>query len=93
MIPGVWVEIDLNGSPDGRGEVITNAAPTIEAAMEIAHSVLEPTVMVRSGYGLHAYHLFTEPWRLRTDEDRDQAKALVQGWQARLRAEAHARGD
>ena len=91
-IPGVWVEIDLNGSPDGRGSVITDAAPTIEAAMELACSVLEPTVTVRSGYGLHAYHLFAELWRLRTDQDRARAKALVQGWQARLRREAKERG-
>ena len=54
-IPGVWAEIDVNGGPQNNGDLVTNGAPTIKAAMEIAHSVLEPTVMVQSGYGLGAY--------------------------------------
>ncbi len=87
-IPGVWAEIDINGAPDGRGGTITDAAPTFEVAITVAHSVLQPTVMVRSGYGLHAYWLFEQLWRLENDEQRRQAKQLVQGWQARLRHEA-----
>ena len=91
-IPGVWAEFDVNGGPKNNGDTVKDGAPSIEAAIELAHSVLQPTAMVRSGYGLHAYWCFEQPWALAGDDDRAAAKRLVQGWQARLRQEAKKAG-
>jgi hypothetical protein len=91
-LPGVWAEVDVNGGPRAAGGVVTDGAPSVEAALELCHAVLQPTLVVRSGYGVHAYWLFEHPWDIRDAEQRDQAGRLVEGWQRRLRAEAQALG-
>jgi hypothetical protein len=78
----VWCELDLTGAPDGRGGTISGGFRSLEAAISFAGRLLEPTMLVRSGYGLHAYWIFEEPLLdLGLDERRHEAKALVQGWQ------------
>src|SRR4051812_35139099 len=58
-IVGLWADIDVNGGPENK----KNAAPTLEAAMELASAVLEPTLTITSGYGLQAWWLFEDgPW-------------------------------
>jgi hypothetical protein len=84
-LPGVWAEFDVNGGPLSSGGVVAGAFESIEQAAELAHRVLAPTMLVRSGYGLHAYWLFYELLRLEGDRARAEAKALVQAWQAQLR--------
>ncbi len=44
--------------------------------MEIAHSVLAPTLMVRSGYGLHAYWLFHDRGCSRTTSSAPRPNGL-----------------
>ncbi len=87
-IPGVWVDIDVNGTPDGRGGTKTGAAPSHEAATELAHAVLEPTLVVCSGYGLQPWWLFEEPWVFGSDDEREQAAQIVRSFQATLRGRA-----
>lgn len=87
-IPGVWVEIDVNGGPKSNGKVVEDGAESIEQAIEIAHSVLEPTLLVRSGYGVHAYWLFDRPRSLPDQDARARSVELVAGWQERLRLES-----
>jgi hypothetical protein len=91
-LPGVWADIDVNGTPDGKDGVKTGAAPTREVALELAHAVLEPTITVDSGGGVHAYWLLDEPLTLRDGTERADAKALSVAWQARMRHEARALG-
>ena len=38
-----------------QGRVVTDAAPSLEAAVELHQCVLEPTFLVGSGYGAHGY--------------------------------------
>jgi hypothetical protein len=84
-LPGVWCEFDVKGSPNGRGGVHDDGFGSVEQAADLADRVLTPTMLVRSGYGLHAYWLFYELLRLESDRARTEAKALVQAWQAQLR--------
>lgn len=91
-LTAVWLDIDVNGSPDGEGDMVTGAAPSFEAAVDLHHSVLAPSFVVASGYGAHGYLRLTEPWLLRTDEERVRAKKLVKGWHERIKREARARG-
>ena len=91
-LTAVWLDIDVNGSPDGKGGVVTDGAPSREAATDLLRAVLAPTLLILSGYGVHGYWLLTDPWLLTTDEERDRAAALVRGWHERHKQEARARG-
>lgn len=87
-IPGAWADVDVTGTPDGRGGTKTGAAPSHEAAMELALVVLEPTLLVNSGYGVQAWWLFEEPWIFGSDQEREQAAQIVRAFQATLRDRA-----
>lgn len=88
-IAGVWADIDVNGGPENK----TGAAPTLEVAAELAFSVLEPTLLVHSGYGLQGWWLFEEgPWFFETREEREQGARMAAGWIALHRQRAQALG-
>ncbi len=88
-IPGVWADIDVNGGP----EMKTGAAPSLAEAEELACELLEPTLLVASGYGLQAWWLFEEPWIFDAEgQQRERARQLVKAFQLALRAKAKARG-
>jgi hypothetical protein len=90
-LPGVWFDADINGSPDGKEGVVEDAFPDLAAAHEIAGAVLEPTMLVCSGYGLQSYYLFDQMLSLGSEAELAHAKQLVQGFLARLRQEAYDR--
>ena len=88
-IPGVWADIDVNGGPENK----KGAAPSFEAAFELANAVLTPTLVVNSGYGLQAWWLLDGgPWIFGTLDERDRAAQIAAGWIARLQNEARERG-
>lgn len=82
-IPGLWLDVDVNGGPNGK----TQAAADKAQAMEIACAIAVPTVIVDSGYGLHAWYLLdTGPWFFRGD--RQRAADLSERWHEAHRREA-----
>lgn len=68
-LAGLWLDLDVNGGPEDKQGV----APSSDAALALAHQHLEPTLVVNSGYGLHAWWLFEKPWRFATPAERDRA--------------------
>jgi putative DNA primase/helicase len=76
-IPALWIDLDVNGGPDNK----TGAFASKEAAIEAANSVRPPTLVVDSGYGIHAWWVFDEPWIFADDLDRQRAARLAQAWQ------------
>jgi hypothetical protein len=58
----------------------TKLPATIEQANEIAHSILEPTYVIQSGHGLHAYYLTNEHVKI-TPENFDYWTMLIKTWQ------------
>lgn len=87
-VAGVWADIDVNGGPEGK----TGAASDIDEAMSLAESLLQPTLLVNSGYGLQAWWLYHEVWPFHTEEERDHAQRVVTGFQGALKNEARNRG-
>lgn len=87
-LAGLWLDIDVDGGPTNK----TGGVPTLAAAIGLAHAICEPTLMVCSGYGLHAWHLFPEPWLFRTVEDQDAAALASAQWYALHRQKAAAHG-
>lgn len=79
-IAGLWADFDVNGGPEGK----TGAAPNREAAVELAHALLPPTMLVDSGYGVQAYWLFDEPWLFGSVAERSGAQELEAKWLAAL---------
>lgn len=79
-IPGVWLDLDY-GSAHKRQDL----PPSAEAAREVLESLeLQPSALVDSGAGLHAYWIFREPWTLESAEERQRAAQLVQAVQAHV---------
>jgi hypothetical protein len=88
-IPGVWADIDVNGGPEGK----QNAAPDLETAVQLAGSLLEPTVMVASGYGLHAWWLLDDgPWAFGSTGEQHKASEVCAAWNRLLAAQARELG-
>jgi hypothetical protein len=91
-LAGVACDIDVDGSPDGKGGTVEGAAESLDAAQELAHGLLEPTMAVCSGYGLQPYWLFREPIALASEADRAAARDFLCSWHAAMRALAQAAG-
>lgn len=84
-IPGIWVDIDVQAP----GAHKINALPAdIPSAMSLLPDELPPSLVVWSGYGLHAYWLFREPWNFDTQAERNQAAELLRNLQAVIKSKA-----
>lgn len=93
-IPGVWLDIDIKGSPTANeGKVKQYGVENEEDAFALARVALEPTIIVNSGYGLQGWWLLAEPWIWGTDaEDHARATRIVYGWWLRHQHEAKVAG-
>lgn len=86
-LAGLWLDIDIDG--EGRK---SDGVPNRYAAVELANAMCEPTIVIDSGYGVHAWHLFPEPWAFDGEQDRRKAARMAWQWYALHRAYAEARG-
>jgi len=87
-IPGLWIDIDIQ-SP---GAHKSNDLPAdIAEAMAILPDI-QPSLVVWSGYGIHAYWLFREPWELESAEERNEATELLRSLQSAVKHNASLRG-
>jgi len=90
-VPGVWIDLDIAGAT--HGDVKKNYFPDQAQALAfLAALPLRPSLIVASGGGLHVYWIFRELWVFEDDAERADAAALVEGWQAYIRAKAKAAG-
>lgn len=74
-ICGVWSDLDV-----GPGH-----ASDVDAAIEAAHVLAEPSAIVGSGGGVHAWWKFDEPWVFADEEERAEAALLCASWVETLR--------
>ena len=87
-IPGLWVDIDIAGD----GHAAKALPPDYAAARALLPEMLDPSMVVHSGHGLHAYYLFRELLDTRTDEERSAAEELLRRLQGAVRARAAEHG-
>lgn len=80
-IAALWIDLDVNGGPEGK----KGSFATHDAAIAAAKKLAEPTVVVDSGYGVHAWWVLSEPWLFSTPKQREDAARLAAQWQAAAR--------
>lgn len=70
-----------------------NYPPDEASAFELIGDIpLKPTIVTRTGGGLHAYWCFNEIWTFANDAERAAAQALARRWHHLVLAAAEARG-
>jgi hypothetical protein len=90
-IVGFWADLDIAGP--GHIDSKKVYPPSEEAARAVLGLLpLAPSLIVRTGGGLHAWWLFREPWEFETEGERLQAAQLAKEWGATIRAVAGGRG-
>jgi putative DNA primase/helicase len=89
VVPGFFADVDIQG-PSHKAK---NLPPTERDARSLIESLgLEPSIIVRSGFGLQPYWLFREPYLIENDDERQRLKSLSVRFQQHLRLPAKARG-
>lgn len=88
-LPGFWADVDIRG--------LNHVADNLPAnIVEVVQGILqpfdwEPSAVVNSGGGVHAYWLFDHPLPI-TDANREEVDELSRAFQERLAMGARARG-
>ena len=88
-IPGLWADIDIR-CDNHKAKALPESIE--EARVLLTTFPLKPSLIIRTGGGLHCYWLFPELWRFESVEERSKAAILSRRFQATLRKHAHARG-
>ena len=87
-IAGFWADLDLRSDAHNK-----KALPaTIPEALSIIPPSMQPTIVVATGNGAHAWWLFKEPLIFESDQERHDTAKLVTRWQTLLRLRASQRG-
>jgi len=89
-IVGFWTDIDVLDPGAHKGKDYPSTFDEARAIAEVGG--FKPTATVNSGYGLHAYWLFTEPLIFESESDRKDAAVLVARWNGTIQANAKSKG-
>jgi len=84
LIPGLWVDLDI-GKP-GDAEHRPSPSNEVEAQRLLDRLPLKPSIVIRSGHGLHVYFLFNEPLAAQ------EINGLIGRWKAYILAHADSLG-
>jgi putative DNA primase/helicase len=89
-IPGLWAEIDVKHAAHTKVDL----PETIEEAIALVREAtpLKPSLVIRSGYGIHVYWLFREIWIFEDADDRQAAYHLLHRLQATIQGVAKLHG-
>jgi hypothetical protein len=80
-IGAIHLDVDI-AHADSRVHKKGNLPPTLDAAVEFVNGIdLKPSIIVPSGYGLHAYWLLQKFWAFDNADDRAAAGKLIETWQ------------
>ncbi|MBR1419545.1 MAG: hypothetical protein IJ575_00585 [Selenomonadaceae bacterium] len=86
-IPCLWCDIDVANEVHGQNQKL---APTIEIAREIITAQLgkdlKPSLVIDSGYGIHAYWILNSLFKIESDEDCKQFHGILETLQGIIRS-------
>jgi hypothetical protein len=87
-ISGLWADFDLRSDAHGKKPLPT----TISDALSVIPASMQPTVVIATGNGAHAWWLFKEPYIFDGEDDRQAIASLVARWNTLLCLNASSRG-
>lgn len=91
-MPGLWMDIDIQ-DPNAHAE--KSLPLSLEEVLAFVSELpFQPTVLVSSGHGVHAYWLFDTPlvWGVADDAQRNQAVELSRAFQRKIISDANQQG-
>jgi hypothetical protein len=87
--PGLWIDIDY-GDAGHQGK---SNPPSLTDATEILSAMpAKPSIVVKTGGGIHAYWVFHDPIELSSPDTRERLRSAVWRWQKMARHIASGRG-
>ena len=87
-IPALWIDIDIAD----KAHKAENLPQDYESAISLLPPMLEPSIIVHSGHGIHVYYVFKEILTTKTDEEKIFAKNLLSRLQGYVRNTASQKG-
>jgi hypothetical protein len=91
--PGFWIDIDIEHEVahvgvEKKGKSLPPDLDAVEKVFGLfaEKGGVEPTTIVHSGYGVHAYYLFEEPIGVGTRDERKEFKSRLQTFQRQFAA-------
>jgi hypothetical protein len=85
-VPGKWFDLDIQNAVHKKSKNDT-LPPDIQSAIKALKDITpEPTIVVSSGYGLHLWWLYEQPWIFEDADDRKRAEQLSRAWQKYIQA-------
>ncbi len=88
-LPGFWADVDIKGFNHVADNLPANIVDVIKGILQ--PFPWEPSAVVNSGGGIHAYWLFEQPLWI-TDENRDEVEEMSRAFQERLALGAQKQG-
>src|SRR5690606_5466550 len=81
-IPGFWIDIDVASEAHKNTEL----PQSIDEALQLLEKFnRQPSILVHSGHGLHAYWIRDEPWYFADEADHRKAENYVELLQSAIR--------
>jgi putative DNA primase/helicase len=88
-IPGLWMDFDIQHPVHKRQHL----PPSLDDVLHLIEVIPQrPSILVHSGYGVHAYWLFRELWWLEDPTEHHRAAHLLRRLQMTFKAAAKQRG-
>jgi hypothetical protein len=88
-VPGIFFDLDVANAAHAETKLPTS----MDAALDwLSRQALPPSLIVKSGHGLHVWWLFHNLWRFEGTGDWQRARDLSRGWQRMLRDSGAAHG-
>ena len=82
-IAGLWADVDVAHLVHAKA---TELPPDRQRATDVlALLLVQPTILVDTGHGIHAWWLFSQPWMFSDEKEFDLARRTIQWWQATIR--------
>ena len=91
-IAALALDIDIAGTPDGRGGVKQKGAPDLDTAIDLAKSIAQPNLIVHTGNGIHAWYCLTTIARIRNPDELAKWRHVFYVFADAHHAEAKRRG-
>jgi len=91
VLPAAWIDLDT-GEQKGGATGKTYFATKEDALAFLRTLPKQPSLIIDTGHGLHAYWRFREPIIITSAEDRGYAMRVVKTWQTFIQQQANACG-